>query len=408
MPTVGINGVKTPVTQGSSGMATATLPNVCKMPGPPAPFVPTPLPNIGMSGSSPQGYSTSVTIEGQPVAIQGASFNSVGDVASQGTGGGIVSSNVQGATTFIGPGSLDVKIEGKNVQLLGDPMMNNGGPSGSPSNAATMAGVVQAPASPGDPASDDSDSDETVTVQIYLLDDFGQRMANAPYKLAVGDETREGNADGDGLLKEDGLPKAEVGRLLWGDPNADAADGDDGSGDGSVVDQSQDDGGDDGAAAGGGGSDEDAGDGDPDAAAFLFDKDIYFNGAADDGDGTRLQLINLGFDGDDDGQRAAFQAAYGGSSSASDIDGAHGAGKVWPDESDQDDDDDDDDCWADAQEPADDDDDDSDDDAGDASDDAAAASDEGGAPGDDAGGSTDGGQAVSGADDTEPDDSEAS
>lgn len=145
MPTVTVNPPKTPVTKGSSGIAAATVPNVCKMPGPPAPFVPTPLPNIGQSGKSPQDYSTTVKIEGEPVAIQGASFGSSGDIASQGTGGGIVSNNVEGPTKFIGPGSFNVKIEGKNVQFLSDPMMNNCGPSGSPPNAATMTGVVQAP-----------------------------------------------------------------------------------------------------------------------------------------------------------------------------------------------------------------------------------------------------------------------
>jgi hypothetical protein len=145
MGTVAVNAPKTPVTKGSSGIAAATLPNICKMPGPPAPFVPTPLPNIGTSDNAPQGYSTTVTMDGQPVAIKGATFDSKGDIASQGTGGGIVSSNVQGPTSFIGPGSMDVKVEGKNVQLLGDPMLNNCGPSGSPANAATMAGVIQTP-----------------------------------------------------------------------------------------------------------------------------------------------------------------------------------------------------------------------------------------------------------------------
>ncbi len=72
MPSVAVNSPKTPVTKGSSGIAAATLPNICKMPGPPAPFVPTPLPNIGTSDNSPQGYSTSVEIEGNAVAIQGA------------------------------------------------------------------------------------------------------------------------------------------------------------------------------------------------------------------------------------------------------------------------------------------------------------------------------------------------
>ena len=54
MGTVTINAPKTPVTEGSSGIAAATLPNVCKMPGPPAPFVPSPLPNIAKSGDSPR------------------------------------------------------------------------------------------------------------------------------------------------------------------------------------------------------------------------------------------------------------------------------------------------------------------------------------------------------------------
>ncbi len=141
MPTVAVNVPKTAVTTGSNGLAAATVPNVCKMPGPPAPFVPTPLPNIGKSGDNPQGYSTTVKIEGNAVAIKGATFKSVGDIASQGTGGGIISANTQGPTEFAAPGSLDVKIEGKNVHLLTDAVMNN---CGSPANAATTPGVVQA------------------------------------------------------------------------------------------------------------------------------------------------------------------------------------------------------------------------------------------------------------------------
>jgi len=143
MGTVTVNSPKTPVTRGSSGVASATLPNVCKMPGPPAPFVPTPLPNVGQSSDSPHGYSKQVQIEGQAVAIAGASFGSKGDIASKATGGGIVSSNTHGPTRFLGPGSFDVRIEGKNVQLLSDPTLNNCGPSGSPANAATMTGVMQ-------------------------------------------------------------------------------------------------------------------------------------------------------------------------------------------------------------------------------------------------------------------------
>jgi hypothetical protein len=57
VPSVADNPPKTPVTKGSSGIACATLPNVCKMPGPPAPVVPTPLPNVGRSGDAPKAYS---------------------------------------------------------------------------------------------------------------------------------------------------------------------------------------------------------------------------------------------------------------------------------------------------------------------------------------------------------------
>jgi len=125
MPSVAINPPKTPVTENSSGIKIAALPNVCKMPGPPAPFVPTPLPNIGKSDDQPSGYSTTVKMMGTKVAIKGASFKSKGDIASKATGGGLVSASTHDVTEFVGPGSMNVKIEGKNVQLLGDVMTNN-------------------------------------------------------------------------------------------------------------------------------------------------------------------------------------------------------------------------------------------------------------------------------------------
>lgn len=144
MPTVGINPPKSPVTKGSNGVAVAAVPNVCKMPGPPAPFVPTPLPNIGKSGDKPKGYTKKVKVEGNAVAIKGATFGSMGDIASKATGGGLVSANTHGPTAFVAPGSMDVSFEGKAVQLLGDAMTNN---NGSPPNSSTpMEG--QGPATP--------------------------------------------------------------------------------------------------------------------------------------------------------------------------------------------------------------------------------------------------------------------
>jgi len=151
---VGVNPPKTPLTKGSNGIATATLPNICKMPGPPAPFVPAPLPNIGKTGEKPKGYSKKVKVEKKAVAIKGASFGSMGDMASKGTGGGVVSANTHGPCKFISPGSMDVKFEGKNVHLLSDLVTNNGGGSGSPANSATMMGLVQSMAGGGGDAPD--------------------------------------------------------------------------------------------------------------------------------------------------------------------------------------------------------------------------------------------------------------
>jgi uncharacterized Zn-binding protein involved in type VI secretion len=184
MATVSVNPPKTPVTKGSNTLATATVPNVCKMPGPPAPFVPTPLPNIGQGGKSPQGYSTTVQIEGNDVAIQGASFGSSGDIASQGTGGGIVSNNAEGQTTFAAPGSMDVKIEGKNVQLLGDQMLNNNGPSGSPPNAACMMGALHAPGTPGTPEAIVACAIQCCDKKPYKLPKKGRPDAIACQRLA--------------------------------------------------------------------------------------------------------------------------------------------------------------------------------------------------------------------------------
>src|SRR5262245_42610387 len=139
---VAVNPPKTPVTEGSQDKAPATVPNVCKMPGPPAPFVPTPLPNIGRSEDSADGFTTTVLFDDKKVAIKGATYKSTGspDAASKGTGGGIVSSVEEGTTGFAAPGSMNVKAEGKNIQLLGDAMMNNGS---NPFNAATAPGNLQ-------------------------------------------------------------------------------------------------------------------------------------------------------------------------------------------------------------------------------------------------------------------------
>lgn len=146
MVSVAVNPPKTPVTEGSGDKAPATLPNVCKMPG--TPFTPTPLPNIGQSSDKLTECTKNVLIEGKKIAIKGTYYMSKlsGDMASKSTGGGLISSVEEGKTKFVAPGSMNVKAEGKNIQLLGDAMSNNGS---NPDNAATIPGNIQTAASLG-------------------------------------------------------------------------------------------------------------------------------------------------------------------------------------------------------------------------------------------------------------------
>ena len=77
------------------------------MPGPPAPFVPGAAAEHRQVGACRRRATrTTVKIEGNAVAIRGATFESMGDIASKGTGGGLISANTHGPTKFITPGSM--------------------------------------------------------------------------------------------------------------------------------------------------------------------------------------------------------------------------------------------------------------------------------------------------------------
>jgi uncharacterized Zn-binding protein involved in type VI secretion len=119
------------VHKGSDGMAIASAPDVCKTPSPP---VPVPYPNLAKSSDLVEG-TTSVTVEGNSVAVKGCAFaTSTGDEA--GTAGGVVSGINKGKAKFTNY-SFDVKMEGKNACRLGDSMsMNGNGP-----NTLTVAEV---------------------------------------------------------------------------------------------------------------------------------------------------------------------------------------------------------------------------------------------------------------------------
>jgi hypothetical protein len=117
--TINVND-KTVVHQTSSGIATA-FPDVCKTPTPGGP-VPIPYPNIAKSADTAQGSQT-VTMDGNPIMLKGSIYaTSIGD--EPGTAGGVVSGVNKGKAEFLNY-SFDVKVEGKNVCRLGDPMGQN-------------------------------------------------------------------------------------------------------------------------------------------------------------------------------------------------------------------------------------------------------------------------------------------
>ena len=93
--TVKVNGVANSlVHKGSNGISIATIPDVCKTPAPPAPFVPIPYPNIAKSSDTAQGAST-ITCDGQPVCVKDSNFMmSTGDEA--GSLLGVASNKIKG------------------------------------------------------------------------------------------------------------------------------------------------------------------------------------------------------------------------------------------------------------------------------------------------------------------------
>jgi hypothetical protein len=108
------------VHKGSGGLSTV-FPDVCKTPAAPSP-VPIPYPNIGKSSDTSQGPST-VTTDGQMPMVKGAKYaRSSGDEA--GTLGGVVSGVNMSQCEFMAY-SFDVKLEGKNVCRMGDPLFHN-------------------------------------------------------------------------------------------------------------------------------------------------------------------------------------------------------------------------------------------------------------------------------------------
>ena len=122
--TVSINTPNTVVHKGSGGVS-PVFPDVCKTPSPGGP-IPIPYPNVAKSSDTSKG-SKKVKMDGNPIMLKTSVYSqSMGDEA--GSAGGVVSSCMRGKAQFINY-SFDVKVEGKNVPRLLDPMKQNGGGS---------------------------------------------------------------------------------------------------------------------------------------------------------------------------------------------------------------------------------------------------------------------------------------
>lgn len=116
----------------TSGISTATIPDVCKTPSPAGP-VPIPYPNIARQATL-KGGTTTVKAKGNMIAIKGSHYGSSnGD--EPGTAGGVKSGVNMKATDWI-TYSFDVKMDGKNACRHTDKKFHNN------QNAADLQGNI--------------------------------------------------------------------------------------------------------------------------------------------------------------------------------------------------------------------------------------------------------------------------
>ncbi|MDR2199229.1 MAG: DUF4150 domain-containing protein [Deltaproteobacteria bacterium] len=121
------------------GVVTSLAPDVCKIPSPPAPPVPTPFVNMFQySQANPGTISTKVMLGGaQAFNVQTKIPMSQGDEA--GTLGGMISNMIMGPCWFSpSGGSLKVMIEGKPALPMGAQSMHNGDATFNTTGMASM------------------------------------------------------------------------------------------------------------------------------------------------------------------------------------------------------------------------------------------------------------------------------
>ncbi len=146
------------VVHAQSGGKCIMFPDVCKVPAPPAPPIPTPFPDLGQSSDTSSG-TESVKADGESLMVKGACFSKTsGDEA--GSLGGMVSNTTRGKAEFVNY-SFDVKAEGKNMARLADPMFGN---KGSAANTPPIPEVQPPDAGITKPMSDESTNQSLVKV----------------------------------------------------------------------------------------------------------------------------------------------------------------------------------------------------------------------------------------------------
>ncbi|MBN2716916.1 MAG: DUF4150 domain-containing protein [Deltaproteobacteria bacterium] len=112
------------ITHANGQAKSINFPCVGKTPGPPAPFVPVPFPNISM-GSDTDKASKKVKADGKPIALKDQSVfkTSKGNEAAT-AGGGLITAKKSGKSGYM-MYSTDVKIEKKEVPRAFDIMAGN-------------------------------------------------------------------------------------------------------------------------------------------------------------------------------------------------------------------------------------------------------------------------------------------
>lgn len=112
------------ITHANGNAKSINFPCVGKTPGPPAPFVPVPYPNISI-GSDTDKASKKVKADKKPVALKNKSVfkTSKGNEAAT-AGGGMITAKTSGKSSY-SMYSTDVKIEKKEVPRAFDIMAGN-------------------------------------------------------------------------------------------------------------------------------------------------------------------------------------------------------------------------------------------------------------------------------------------